>query len=73
MSTCGVLRWCRHADGDHNVASESKQLRESVDLPVVQRPRDDVLSVPATNKAAPPRFKQLQYWRDGNVEDESSW
>ena len=63
--------WYRKADGDHTVAGESEQLRKSVDLSVVQRPRDGVMSVPAASEDALPGFMQLQHWRnDGRVQDQ---
>ena len=40
----------RDADGDHNAAGEPQQLRQPVDLPVVQRPRDAVVAVSATRQ-----------------------
>lgn len=65
-----MLRCCREADGDHNAAGESKQLRQSVDLFIVQRPRDGVLSV--SPWASQGKLSRLEHFENGRVKDESS-
>ena len=40
----------RDADGDHHTAGKPQQLRQPVDLPVIQRPRDGLVAVPRTTR-----------------------
>ena len=70
MCCCAV---CRNGDGYHYVVGQSKQLCKSVDLPVVQRPRDAVVAVPAPSEATLPCFKRFQHGRLGDDEGQPSW